>query len=85
MTNELYVTLESSENSFLQYPCVGWLELFEIGRNGSIIKGVFRRDPLPESKEPGFSNCPVVVDHPIFKYDHNNVKFRKQFKEEFSV
>ena len=77
MTNELYVTLESSDNGYLEYPCQGWLELFEIGRNGSIIKGVFRGDPCPDDKTPCFSNAPVVTDNPVFKYDFSNTKFRK--------
>ena len=59
MANELYVTLESSDNDYLKYPCQGWLELFEIGRNGSIIKGVFRSDPYPGDKTPCFSNAPL--------------------------
>ena len=43
MANELFVTLEASDNEYLSYPCRGWLELFEIGADGSIIIGVFRQ------------------------------------------
>ena len=78
MANELYVSLESGDNEFLTYPCFGWLELFEIGANGSIIKGVFRGDPNPEDKTPCFARAPVVVDRPVFKYDHNVAKFRNR-------
>ena len=85
MANELYVLLELSENSFLTYPCYGWLELFEIGNDGSLIKAVFRRDPNPDSKEPCFSHCPVETFKPVFKFDNKVTKFRKQNRGEFSV
>lgn len=77
MTNELYVTLESADNSYLPFPCKGWLELFEIGSDGSIIKGVFRQDPAPEDRTPCFSRAPVQADKPIFSYDWRQTKFRK--------
>jgi len=78
MSNELYVTLVSSDNEYLKHPCRGWLELFEIGANGSIIKGVFRQDPDPVSNEIHYSNAPVRVGDIVFTYDHSQVKFRKR-------
>ena len=65
MTNELFVTLISSNNVNIAYPKKGWLELFELGSDGSIIKGVFRA-----LKDDGRAACPVVTDRPVFKYDH---------------
>lgn len=76
MANELYVTLTASDNEYIKYPCKGWLELFEIGQNGSIIKGVFRGDPNPNDKTPCFSLAAVLVGNPAFVFDNRNVKLR---------
>lgn len=63
MPNKLRVTLESSDNPYLPYPCNGMLELFELGTDGSVIIGVFRRDAVSE-----LTACPVVVRKPVFIY-----------------
>ena len=39
---QLFVTLKSSENPYLDYPINGLLELFEIGTDGQLISGVWR-------------------------------------------
>lgn len=65
MPNRLMVTLQSSDNTYLKYPCSGELELFEIGVHGRIINAVFR------GKVEGSENklhCPVVVKNPVFVY-----------------
>jgi hypothetical protein len=60
---KLRVTLTYSENGFLQYPCEGQLEIFEVGTNDRIIVAVFRK------QEPdGRLSCPVGVRNPEFKY-----------------
>lgn len=64
MTKELFVTLENSDNQYLDYPCTGKLELFETGADGSLILGVFRR--LRVDKK-GF-DCPVEVRNCKFTY-----------------
>lgn len=71
MANEIFVTLTDSENSFLSYPCRGWLELFEIGTNGSIINGVFR-----QMKEDGTCNGAVRVRNVIFTFNYRDVHFK---------
>lgn len=78
MANELFVTLETSDNQHLPYPCKGWLELFEVGSNGNIIVGIFRR--LKDDTVNGrFTEnlCPVEVRHAKFTYDCNVVYHRK--------
>lgn len=65
MPNRLMVTLQSSDNPYLKYPCVGEIELFELGNDGSIITGVFRRQ---DSDTPHCLRCPVVVKNPVFVY-----------------
>jgi hypothetical protein len=79
MANELFVTLHSSDNAYLKYPCRGWLELFELGANGGVIIGVFRQimtdtetTPLKMAK----NHCPVEVKDPKFTYDPTDTVFR---------
>jgi hypothetical protein len=73
MANEIFVTLTDSENTFLSYPCRGWLELFEIGSNGSIINGVFR-----QMKEDGTSSGAVHVRNVMFSFNYRDVHFRNK-------
>jgi hypothetical protein len=42
MPNSLFVTLIKSDNKFITYPAKGWIELFEIGVDGSVSVGVWR-------------------------------------------
>ena len=65
MSNRLMVTLQSSDNPYLKYPCVGEIELFELGSDGSIITGVFRGQAVDTPKK---LRCPVVVKNPVFVY-----------------
>lgn len=76
MANELFVTLVTSDNEYLKYPCRGWLELFELGTNGSVIVGVFRGLKTEEG-HMGTSEAPVEVRNPMFVYDYKDTKFRK--------
>lgn len=76
MANELYVTLMASDNEYIKYPSQGWLELFEIGQNGSIITGVFRGDPNPNDKTPCFSLAAILTNNPVFVFDNGDTKFR---------
>ena len=69
---ELFVTLKNSRNHGIKYPAKGWLELFEIGTDGSIIKGVFRA-----LKEDGSADAPVVTDKPEFEYTPSETRYRK--------
>lgn len=71
--NQLQVTLLSSDNTYLTYPCKGMLELFEIGMSGTIITGIFRGFKDEEKGHNWFDkskglNCPVVVKNPTFTY-----------------
>lgn len=66
MPNKLRVTLESSDNQYLPYPCNGMLELFELGTDGSVITAVFRREG--PSEYTGYPFAPVVVRKPVFIY-----------------
>ncbi|OHV78260.1 hypothetical protein [Rhizobium sp. LCM 4573] len=59
MANHVHVTLMGSDNTYLNYPCTGLLELFEIGTTGGITTGVFRREG---------GGAPVVVKNPHFVY-----------------
>ena len=68
---ELFVTLKMSRNCGLQYPLKGWLELFEIGTDGSIIKGVFRN-----LNDDGTAGAPVVTDKPLFEYIPSETRYR---------
>ena len=63
----LLVTLENSDNGYLAYPVKGLLEFFEIGCNGHLSVGVFRR-----LKENGEYSCPCVVKNCIFSYGKSN-------------
>lgn len=78
MANELFVTLEASDNEYLSYPCKGWLELFELGTDGSIIVGVFRQ--LKDDTINGYiaeNLCPVEVRKVKFTHNPNEVYCRK--------
>jgi len=61
---QFFVLLESSDNDILQYPCLGLMEVFETGVDGSIITGVFRL--YGDGQQVG---GPVVVRRPCFTYD----------------
>ena len=75
MANELFVTLTESDNTYLKYPCRGWLELFEIGTDGSIIIGVFRQ--LKEGEGVACNaSCPVEVRNVKFTFNSADVHFR---------
>lgn len=76
MANELFVTLTSSDNKYLTYPCRGWLELFELGNDGSVIIGVFRQ-LKSEENHLAIGGAPVEVRNPMFTYDHKDCKCRK--------
>ena len=75
MANELFVTLEASDNEYLSYPCRGWLELFEIGADGSIIVGVFR-----QLKDTGDVCCnvgaPIEVRKIRFSFDYGDTCYK---------
>lgn len=62
--SEMKVTLEASDNTYLTYPCCGFLEPFETGSNGSLIKAVFRK----LDQDGCFDGGPVEVRNPIFRY-----------------
>lgn len=66
MPKNLFVTLKKSDNKYLTYPCKGWLELAEIGSNGSLICGVWRG-----LKADGSADCPVEVRNVEFEYAAN--------------
>ena len=70
-TRELFVTLTSSDNRYLSYPCKGWLELFELGSDGSVIIGVWRG-----RKEDGSVAAPVEVRDVAFQYAAGETAFR---------
>jgi hypothetical protein len=72
MPNELFVTLNKSSNEYLKYPCQGWLELFEVGVDGSVITGVWRGCNLD-----GSVAAPVEVRDIEFLYVGVNPKFKK--------
>jgi hypothetical protein len=61
MHPQLYVRLDSSDNEYLDYPCFGMLELFELGTDGSVISGVLRL--IVDGKRKG---GPVSVKNPCF-------------------
>lgn len=69
MHKELFVTLTKSDNTFLAYPCQGWLELFETGTNGSLMVGVFRR-----LRTDGSHDAPVTVRNCEFAYTGGRFK-----------
>lgn len=62
MTTSLYVKLTASDNTFLQYPCYGLLEILETGTTGSIIVATFR------VAESGKLSAAVRVQRPRFEY-----------------
>jgi hypothetical protein len=75
MANELFVTLEASDNEYLSYPCRGWLELFEIGADGSIIIGVFRQ--LKDASDVSCGvGAPVEVRKIKFSFDYGDTSYR---------
>lgn len=65
MPNQLAVTLLSSDNEYLKYPCTGMLEMCELSLIGSVSVGVFRQ--FVDGKQSG---TPVRVGSPNFVYDH---------------
>lgn len=69
---ELFVTLKSSDNDLIKYPCRGWIELFEISIDGSLIKSVFRI-----LKSDGSSSAPVVIDNPVFEFNNKDALYRQ--------
>lgn len=64
MAKELFVTLTNSDNDYLIYPCLGKLELFEFGVNGSLILGVWRG-----LNKDGTFAAPVEVRRATFSYN----------------
>lgn len=63
MPKELFVTLTKSDNQYIEYPSQGWLELFELGVDGSVIVGVWR-GLMPT----GCASAPVEVRNVEFQY-----------------
>ena len=76
MANELFVTLTESDNTYLKYPCRGWLELFELGNDGSIICGVFRGIRDEDESCMALNMAPVEVRNPKFTYSYADTKYR---------
>lgn len=82
MANELFVTLKKSDNRHLIYPCKGWLQLFELGVDGSVISGVWRG-----LQADGSAACPVEVRRVEFEYAGGQFKVNKPLnvEEQFSI
>lgn len=67
----MYVTLTSSGNEYLTYPCEGYLQVLEYGLHGGIIHASFRVK-LAVKPADGLAQCfsaPVQVERPVFTYD----------------
>ncbi len=60
----LLVTLEASDNTYIQYPCKGALIINEQGTDLSIIVATFRR-----MNEDGSLSVPVMCRNPKFTFD----------------
>ena len=74
MQKEIFVTLKKGDNKVLTYPCLGWLELFEMGTDGSVTVGVWR------GLQPnGSAACPVEVRGIEFEYVGGQVKAAQPF------
>ena len=72
MPKELFVLLKKSDNKHLVYPCKGWLELFELGVDGSVIVGVWRG-----LQADGSAGCAVEVRLVEFEYAGGQFKTNK--------
>ena len=72
MPRELFVTLKASDNKTLAYPCKGWLELFELGVDGSVTCGVWRG-----MQPDGSATCPVEDRSVEFDYAGGQLKTNK--------
>lgn len=78
MANELFVTLKKGDNKYLNYPCKGWLELFELGVDGSVISGVWRG-----VQADGSTACPVEVRD--FEFEYAGGQFRELRRKEVAT
>lgn len=60
------VTLTATDNGFLspRLPLRGEIELFELGRDGSLVNAVFR-----VLHDDGSLGLPVEIANPVFTYD----------------
>jgi hypothetical protein len=79
MANLLYVTLLSSENTYLTYPCEGLLQILEYGTDGSIIAAGFRvKRDISEynGKFNSLYSAQVQVSKPTFQYEPGKSSFR---------
>lgn len=60
--SSFFVRLSRSENTFINYPALGLLEVLEFGTTGSVISAVFR------CMSEGKLHAPVEVRNPEFEY-----------------
>lgn len=64
----LFGVLKTSDNTHLQYPCTGLLEIQEVSVCGTIIKAVFR--PLRAEGMAPF----VQVKNPVFELGYHQAE-----------
>lgn len=58
------VTLESSDNTYIEYPATGLLTVIETGPFGSINRATFEK----ATDNPTQFGAPVEVRNPTFRY-----------------